>query len=85
MVIYKEWAHQAISHVFEVATFARHKNHLPIIRSQLETLQSCISSLRSGVLLEWIINMERKTRFYDFLDANDSQMIRYQGLSHMHP
>ena len=83
MVIYKQWTQQAMSQVFEVVTFARHKNHLPIIRSQLETLQSWISSFLSGVLLEWIMNMERKTRFNDFLYVNDSQMIRFQRLSQM--
>ena len=71
MVIYKQWAHQAMSQVFEVVTFPRHKNHLPIICSQLETLQSWILSFLSGVLLEWIMNMDKKTRFNDFLDAND--------------
>ena len=37
-------------------------------------------SFLSGVLLEWIMNMKRKTRFNDFLDSNDSQIIKISGI-----
>ena len=51
---YKEWAHRAMREGWEVVMFARHKNHLPIVRGQLEPLKSLISSVLSGDLVDGV-------------------------------
>ena len=51
---YKEWAHRAMREGWEVVTFARHKDHLPIVRGQLEPLKSLISSVLSGDLVDGV-------------------------------
>ena len=54
IVDYKEWAHQAMREGWEVVTFARHKDHLPIVRGQLEPLKSLISSVLCGDLVDGV-------------------------------
>ena len=51
---YKEWANRAMREGWEVVIFARHKDHLPIVRSQLEPLKSLISSVLSGNLVDGV-------------------------------
>ena len=51
---YKEWAQRAMSEGWEFVTFARHKDHLPIVRGQLEPLKSLIFSVLSGDLVDGV-------------------------------
>ena len=48
--LYLKWANQAMSDGWEVVTFARHKDHVPIVRGHLGSLRSMISAIISGDL-----------------------------------
>ena len=52
--LYLKWANQAMSDGWEVVTFARHKDHVPIVRGQLGSLRSMISAIISGELQEGV-------------------------------
>ena len=68
---YKEWAHRAMREGWEVVTFARHKDHLPIVLGQLEPLKSLISSVLSGDLVDGVdyeYAEEDQVFFYFFCD-----------------
>ena len=52
--LYLKWAYQAMSDGWEVVTFARHKDHVPIVRGQLGSLRSMISAIISGELQEGV-------------------------------
>ena len=52
--LYLKWANQALSDGWEVVTFARHKDHVPIVRGQLGSLRSMISAIISGELQEGV-------------------------------
>ena len=52
--LYLKWANQAMSDGWEVVTFARHRDHVPIVRGHLGSLRSMISAIISGDLQEGV-------------------------------